>query len=329
MKKILTIIIALLIIISAGLSAYAITGTTSEQKDTLSEKSNEAVSTTDAIQETKQIEEIDTQSTPVPTSFSSVKEEIVYKMLNSMDYFTTAQVSFSALFPGFDIEEYYTIETNLNTGISHQTKSDNFSQSYASAANAVNAATSDVNEAYESYSDGVTVRSYNNLEKTVQTIGTSEERRSLDEEWPDLEERYYIDENGDPNYCYRGNPTNASMAGECLLPQVSAFAYLMDEDLWEVTESLQYCGRDCYSVEGTVNDSYSAQIGAETFMMYVDKETGILLKLEACDANGDVVSSMVVSEISIDAPQTRSAFVYDMSKYEGYTELPSRIGPQS
>ena len=103
----------------------------------------------------------------------------------------------------------------------------------------------------------------------------------------------------------------------------------MDEDLWEVTESLQYCGRDCYSVEGTVNDSYSAQIGAETFMMYVDKETGILLKLEACDANGDVVSSMVVSEISIDAPQTRSAFVYDMSKYEGYTELPSRIGPQS
>lgn len=326
MKKIITIIVALLMLVSAGLSVYAVTGTPSESKEVLSEKANEAVSATDVVQKSKQVGKIDTQSVSVPTSFSSVKEEIVYKMLNSMDYFTTAQVSFSALFPGFDIEEYYTIETNLNTGISHQTKSDNFSQSYASAANV---STSDVKEAYESYSDGVTVRSYNNLEKTVQTIGSSEERRTLDEEWPDLEERYYIDENGDPNYCYRGNPTNASMAGECLLPQVSAFAYLMDEDLWEVKETLQYCGRNCYSVEGIVNDSYSAQIGAETFMMYVDQETGILLKLEACDANGDIVSSMVVSEISIDAPMTRSAFEYDMSKYEGYTELPSRIGPQS
>lgn len=50
--------------------------------------------------------------------------------------------------------------------------------------------------------------------------------------------------------------------------------------------------------------------------MYVDKETGILLMLEACDANGKVVSSMVVSEIAIDVPVTQK---YDMSRYSGYT----------
>ncbi len=65
-----------------------------------------------------------------------------------------------------------------------------------------------------------------------------------------------------------------------------------------------------------MRESYAEQIGAETFNMYVDKETGILLKLEACDANGKVVSSVAVSEIAVDVPVTQE---YDMSRYSGYT----------
>lgn len=105
------------------------------------------------------------------------------------------------------------------------------------------------------------------------------------------------------------------MAGECLLLQVSAFAYLMDRELWSITAETEYCGRDCYSIEGTVNESYSSQIGADTFMMYVDKSTGILLMLEAYASNGDVVSLMIVSDITIDAPTARTSFEYDTSKY--------------
>lgn len=244
--------------------------------------------------------------TPIETAANTetVQDEIYYKMLNSVDYFSTAKVSFSALFPGFETVQDYTIETDLNTGVAHQTCSDYFLKT-----------DKDISAVYETYSDGRTIREYDNAAYTSRFVSAAEERHSLAEEWGDSE-RYYIDENNESHYRYRSNPTNADMAGECLFPQVSAFAYLADKSLWDVSGVVTYCGRECYAVAGLVRESYAEQIGAETFTMYVDKETGILLMLEACDATGKVVSSMVVSEIAIDIPVTQK---YDMSRYSGYT----------
>lgn len=324
MKKVLGIFLIFTVVAAAGMSAYAYVGASSETFERpIQSNETEVVSTCNAVlnaeQGHKQEKENNdiSSSVPVPTSFPTTQDEIVYKMLNSMDYFTTAKVSFSAIFPSSDVAQNYTIETNLDTGISHQVCSDNFVQTRSA----------DTNEAYETYSDGKVVRQYNNLDRTVQTISGVVKRRTLSEEWPGIDERYYIDENGEPHYRYRGNPTNADMAGECLLPQVSAFAYLMDKELWEAAGEVDYCNRSCYFIKGIVNDSYSAQIGAVNFMMYVDKTTGILLKLEASDEDGKVVSSMVVSEISIDFPVTRSAFKYDMSKYEDYTVPSGSLQP--
>lgn len=238
-----------------------------------------------------------------PVSFESAQEEVYYKMLNSMDYFTTARVSFTEVLPGFDEELAYTIETNLDTSIAHQTltRSDDpdFSQ--------------------ETYADGTTVWEYDNRAKRVSSAGGVEKRRTLEEEWPGITERYYIDENGDPNYCYRGNPTNVSGAGECLLPQTWAFGLLPEKDLWVIEGSLEYCGRQCYDIVGTVRDSYAAQIGADQFRMYVDQETGILLMLDAWNDQGSACS-VTVTEITVDDPSICAAFDYDMSAYQGYTQ---------
>lgn len=238
-----------------------------------------------------------------PVSFESAQEEVYYKMLNSMDYFTTARVSFTEVLPGFDEELAYTIETNLDTSIAHQTltRSDDpdFSQ--------------------ETYADGTTVWEYDNRAKRVSSAGGVEKRRTLEEEWPGITERYYIDENGDPNYCYRGNPTNVSGAGECLLPQTWAFGLLPEKDLWVIEGSLEYCGRQCYDIVGTVRDSYAAQIGAGQFRMYVDQETGILLMLDAWNDQGSACS-VTVTEITVDDPSICTAFDYDMSAYQGYTQ---------
>lgn len=238
-----------------------------------------------------------------PVSFESAQEEVYYKMLNSMDYFTTARVSFTEVLPGFDEELAYTIETNLDTSIAHQTltRSDDpdFSQ--------------------ETYADGTTVWEYDNRAKRVSSAGGVEKRRTLEEEWPGITERYYIDENGDPNYCYRGNPANVSGAGECLLPQTWAFGLLPEKDLWVIEGSLEYCGRQCYDIVGTVRDSYAAQIGAGQFRMYVDQETGILLMLDAWNDQGSACS-VTVTEITVDDPSICAAFDYDMSAYQGYTQ---------
>ena len=238
-----------------------------------------------------------------PVSFESAQEEVYYKMLNSMDYFTTARVSFTEVLPGSDKEWVYTIETNLDTSIAHQTltKSDdpNFSQ--------------------ETYADGTTVWEYDNQAKRFSSAGEVEKRRTLAEEWPGITERYSIDENGDPHYRYRGNPTNVSGAGECLLPQTWAFGLLPEKDLWVIEGSLEYCGRTCYDIVGTVRDSYAAQIGADQFRMYVDRETGILLMLDAWNDQGSACS-VTVTEITVDDPSICAAFDYDMSAYQGYTQ---------
>ena len=238
-----------------------------------------------------------------PVSFESAQEEVYYKMLNSMDYFTTARVSFTEVLPGFDEELAYTIETNLETSIAHQTltRSDDpdFSQ--------------------ETYADGTTVWEYDNRAKRVSSAGGVEKRRTLEEEWPGITERYSIDENGDPHYRYRGNPTNVSGAGECLLPQTWAFGFLPEKDLWVIEGSLEYCGRQCYDIVGTVRDSYAAQIGAGQFRMYVDQETGILLMLDAWNDQGSACS-VTVTEITVDDHSICTAFDYDMSPYQDYTQ---------
>lgn len=238
-----------------------------------------------------------------PVSFESAQEEVYYKMLNSMDYFTTARVSFTEVLPGFDEELAYTIETNLDTSIAHQTltRSDDpdFSQ--------------------ETYADGTTVWEYDNRAKRVSSAGGVKKRRTLEEEWPGITERYSIDENGDPHYRYRGNPANVSGAGECLLPQTWAFGLLPEKDLWVIEGSLEYCGRQCYDIVGTVRDSYAAQIGAGQFRMYVDQETGILLMLDAWNDQGSACS-VTVTEITVDDPSICAAFDYDMSTYQGYTQ---------
>lgn len=238
-----------------------------------------------------------------PVSFESAQEEVYYKMLNSMDYFTTARVSFTEVLPGFDEELAYTIETNLDTSIAHQTLT----------------RSNDPDFSQETYADGTTVWEYDNRAKRVSSAGGVEKRRTLEEEWPGITERYSIDENGDPNYCYRGNPANVSGAGECLLPQAWAFGFLPEKDLWVIEGSLEYCGRQCYDVVGTVRDSYAAQIGAGQFRMYVDQKTGILLMLDAWNDQGSACS-VTVAEITVDDPSICAAFDYDMSPYQNYTQ---------
>lgn len=238
-----------------------------------------------------------------PVSFESAQEEVYYKMLNSMDYFTTARVSFTEVLPGFDEELAYTLETNLDTSIAHQTLT----------------SSDDPDFSQETYADGTTVWEYDNQAKRVSSAGGVEKRRTLEEEWPGITERYSIDENGDPNYCYRGNPANVSGAGECLLPQAWAFGFLPEKDLWVIEGSLEYCGRQCYDIVGTVRDSYAAQIGAGQFRMYVDQETGILLMLDAWNDQGSACS-VTVTEITVDDPSICAAFDYDMSAYQGYTQ---------
>ena len=188
-----------------------------------------------------------------------------------MDYFTTARVSFTEVLPGSDKEWVYTIETNLDTSIAHQTltKSDdpNFSQ--------------------ETYADGTTVWEYNNQAKTVTSEGNVEKRRTLEGGTARCDGTVFHRRKRRPPLPLPGQtPPTFPVPGNACSPQTWAFGLLPEKDLWVIEGSLEYCGRTCYDIVGTVRDSYAAQIGADQFRMYVDRETGILLMLDAWNDQG-------------------------------------------
>ena len=147
-----------------------------------------------------------------PVSFESAQEEVYYKMLNSMDYFTTARVSFTEVLPGFDEELAYTIETNLDTSIAHQTLT----------------RSNDPDFSQETYADGTTVWEYDNRAKRVSSAG-GVEAPHLGRGVARDNRAVFHRRKRRPHYRYRGNPTNVSGAGECLLPQTWAFGFLPEK----------------------------------------------------------------------------------------------------
>ena len=124
-----------------------------------------------------------------------------------------------------------------------------------------------------------------------------------------------------PCYVYRADPTNSVYGSYCLFPQGLTFGFLTDFDLWDITENIIYMNRECLVIDGQTTESYNKKMGTDSFTMYVDSQTGILLKMECMDSAGNIVRYMTVNSVSIDEPVPYKASDLDMSKYEGYTKI--------
>lgn len=94
----------------------------------------------------------------------------------------------------------------------------------------------------------------------------------------------------------RSDMTHLGIAGNsCLFPQTFATSHLSDFDCWEITmadDNLLGFGTNSAFIEGTYK--------GDRFKMYVDVSTGILMKYEVYDAYGAVKSYIEVDALEVD-----------------------------
>ncbi|MBO8171252.1 MAG: hypothetical protein H0Z33_05075 [Bacillaceae bacterium] len=119
--------------------------------------------------------------------------------------------------------------------------------------------------------------------------------------------RYFVDEKGQHIWITRPDPARAYSAHDVTFPQDYAF-WLTDPSNYKITGHEKYLGRDVAVIEGQNQPYMAKKHDAPYFKMWVDTETGVLLKLIATDKNNQVSNSIEVLSLAIDQGVDRTKF---------------------
>jgi len=109
------------------------------------------------------------------------------------------------------------------------------------------------------------------------------------------EPRYFYNRKCQPVYVSRTNPAGAVVADEVVSPENYAF-WLTSSDS-KVIRHEKVLGRDASVVLGHHDAYLRDKLGADTFKMWVDDATGVLLKLQGTDGAGRRVYFIDVDDI--------------------------------
>ena len=134
-----------------------------------------------------------------------------------------------------------------------------------------------------------------------------------------LSKRIVTGDDGIPCYYYRRNITNCPLASYCLVPQELTFSYLKDFDLWKIEDNYgKYLERECIVIKGILSPYSSEKHSADSFVLQVDKETGIILSLETMK-NGAIVDYMRVMSYNLDSLD--EILKYNEKEFNSYNKI--------
>lgn len=128
--------------------------------------------------------------------------------------------------------------------------------------------------------------------------------------------RVQRDEDGVPTYYYREDLNMTYFCRESVCPQERVFGYLSDFDKWSVCGRETVAGRNCMVLRGTLSGDYAQKQAATSFAMWVDSETGILLKLETYDRAGQLTDSLTTTMVEINGDE--NAVLQDVAAVASY-----------
>ncbi|CAH2717344.1 hypothetical protein BACCIP111895_04536 [Neobacillus rhizosphaerae] len=222
------------------------------------------------------------------------KEEILTKMINTVDYFETAKGEYKIHYsfsPGYQVVEYAISlkhepggygKTTLDTGeISSQ----------------------------EFYKDG-TLWFLNESSKTYMESQVMEGNRKRGTTLT-LDQAFSIASDGNPQTNYRERPT-FSTANETLFPYEIASNYTRDLSKWEIEkQNEELLGHNTLVIKGTKNHR-----DFQSFRFWVDKDTGILVKYETYNSTGDVVDYLHPTKLEINVPIDSERFTPNLEGYK-------------
>lgn len=220
-----------------------------------------------------------------------------HKTLNSVDYFNYASGVIETNMAGGDL---FTIEycvDMVNKESYQHAISDGFDE-----------------EVYSADGETITIDNMSETENNTHIVPAYDEstdpavNAELDmyQTFADDSQRITADENGINTYYYRMNPTNLHYASTfSLFPQEMIFGFLSDQDLWEINGTDEYLDREVLVITGTTEANYGQKLNTNTFKMYFDSKTGIMLLFEGYDADGNLTNysrTTEFSDISVSVP---------------------------
>lgn len=224
------------------------------------------------------------------------KDDIQNKIVNSIDYFNSAEGSFT----------WYMEKSNTDMTIDYKVKIKDKPSSYEKI-------TFKEGVVIENLFDGKNKETYNNKDKTYKTGGVV--LIDGDSSKYSIKNRYYKSGDGTPGVYLRQDPSFMGYAKESLFNQNVALGFLEDQSKWDMKNGETFLGLDTVVINGTFSDYYSNKLKANTYKLWVEKNTGIILKMELYAENGDVVEKLDTTSIKLNCTIDDNAFKKDKTGY--------------
>lgn len=222
------------------------------------------------------------------------KEEILTKMINTVDNFETATGEFKMHYghsPGFSVVEY---AIDL----------ENFSGGFGKRTNVV-----DKKEITSEYYSKGTVWTVSEQTKSYTESKYGEEsRRGTPLK---IEDAFSVDSEGNNVTTYRERPP-IGVANATLFPYEIASNYTRDLNKWEIEkQNEELLSHNTLVIKGSKNHR-----DFQSFRFWVDKDTGILLKYETYNAKGDIVDYLHPIKLEINVPIDSKRFTPHLEGYK-------------
>lgn len=115
------------------------------------------------------------------------------------------------------------------------------------------------------------------------------------------------DSNGIPSYAFPDDPAWSMFTGDIVAP-LRNFPFLVDLELWSFKGDTIILGRKAKLVEGKLPSYNAKKMKSETYKVWVDDETGMVLKKEFYDKQVNVVESYEVTALQVNPTLDKKIF---------------------
>lgn len=241
------------------------------------------------------------------------KEDVVSKLLNSIDYFHSAAGKFN---------EYKIFQDGSTRafGATYKISTKNEIGGYEKLVTLDEKTKKIKNEIQEYY--------YNNKKSWLKyreldgqkfyTVSDIKHKPKRDIVTPD--EVFSIDLNYLSNYDLREMPPIV-ISSISLFPYREAASYLRKMEHWKIEkQNEELLGHNTLVLSGTIDEELKQNVNlkesTDTFRFWVDKDTGILVKSETYDKNGELTSYIHPESLSVNVPIDPQEFIPDLRGYQ-------------
>jgi hypothetical protein len=223
-----------------------------------------------------------TNATQVP--YQTIQD----KMLNAVDNFKNIKGSFRLVDPVANTDK--TVEFEVDEGIEPG--------SFSKVINNKN------QHSIEQHSDGDKILYLNKNLKEYQLEKVNKDFKDYDKALKDRP-RHYKNSDGTNVNEYRTDPARAEFAKDVIFPQEVAF-WINSQT--QILGHEKLLNRDVTVIKGKLDDFVSAKLQGKDYKMWIDTETGILLKLVVTNLSQEEKYKLKVLSLNINEGVDRSEF---------------------